>query len=701
MRLPDCDPALGCQRLRNLRNGFRMSNPFFEPWTAPFETPPFDRIQPEHYRPAYERGLAQHKAEIAAIAHNPALPTFDNTIAALERCGRLLLKVELVFGNLTSSHTNDALQEIELAMAPLLAQHWNAVYLDAALFARIDTLYEGRAALGLDSESLKVLERYHLDFVRSGAKLTGDARNQLAAITERLATLGTEFGQNVLADEQETVLPLADADVAGLPDFARAAAAETARERKVDAPFAVTTSRSSAEPFLQFADSREARERLWRAWVSRGNLGNAHDTKKIIAETVKLRAERAQLLGYPTFAHFKLADSMAKAPETARALLEKVWRPALARAMEERDGLQGVIAEEGGNFELAAWDWRYYAEKLRKERYDLDEAELMPYLQLDKMIEAAFDTATRLFGLAFRERHDIPLYHPDVRVWEVLKNDKHVGLFYGDYFARTSKRGGAWMSSFRDQERLDGEVTPLIVNTCNFPKPPAGEPALLSFDEAKTLFHEFGHGLHGMLSNVKYPRLSGTNVARDFVELPSQLYEHWLQEPAVLEKFAVHAKTGEAMPKSLVEKMRAARNFNKGFDTVEFLSSALVDMDFHNLAKADDLDVEAFQKKSLDAIGMPKEIVMRHASPHFQHIFSGDGYSAGYYSYLWSEVLDADGFGAFKETGDAFDPATAARLYEHIYSSGGTRDFAQAYRDFRGRDPDVEALLEGRGLKAP
>jgi peptidyl-dipeptidase Dcp len=677
-----------------------MTNPFFETWNTPFQTPPFDSIKPEHYRPAYERALKEHKDEIGAIARAAEAPTFENTVAALERSGRLLTRVELVFGNLTSSHTNDELQAIELELAPVLAQHWNAIYLDANLFARVDDLYERRADLRLEPEAVKVLERYHLDFVRAGAKASAEKRTRLAAITERLATLGTEFGQNVLADEQETVLPLSEADVAGLPNFARDAAAETAKERKIDAPYAVTTSRSSAEPFLQFADSREMREKLWRAWMSRGGTGNVHDNKKIIAETVKLRAERAQLLGYPTFAHYKLADSMAKTPETARALLDQVWKSARVRAMEERDALQELITTEGGNFELAAWDWRYYAEKLRKARYDLDESEIKPYFQLDKMIEAAFDTATKLFGLSFKERHDIPLYHPDVRVWEVVKDGRHVGLFYGDYFARASKRGGAWMSSFRDQERLDGEVTPLIINTCNFPKPAKGEPALLSFDEAKTLFHEFGHGLHGMLSNVKYPRLSGTNVARDFVELPSQLYEHWLEEPAVLEKFAVHAETGEAMPKALLEKMRAARNFNKGFDTVEFLSSALVDMDFHAVREAGEIDVDAFQKTSLDSIGMPKEIVMRHASPHFLHIFTGDGYSAGYYSYLWSEVLDADGFRAFKEAGDAFDPATAARLYEYIYSSGGTRDFAEAYRQFRGRDPDVDALLEGRGLKA-
>jgi len=412
---------------------------------------------------------------------------------------------------------------------------------------------------------------------------------------------------------------------------------------------------------------------------------------------VKLRAERAKLLGYPTFADYKLADTMAKTPQTARALLDKVWAPAKKRAQEEAKALQDVITEEGGNFELAAWDWRYYAEKLRKARYDLDEEEIKPYFQLEKMIAAAFDTAHRLFGLDFSERKDIPLYHPDVRVWEVTRNGAHVGLFYGDYFARASKRGGAWMSSFRDQENFVRPVTPLIVNTCNFPK---GEPALLSFDEARTLFHEFGHGLHGLLSQVRYPRLSGTNVAQDFVELPSQIFEHWLEEPQVLEKFAVHAETGKPIPKSLIEKLNAARNFNQGFATVEFLASAFVDLDYHALEDPGMLDVSAFQEASLARIGMPKEIVMRHASPHFLHVFTGDSYSAGYYSYMWSEVLDADGFEAFKEKKDAFDPATAKRLHDYVYSAGGTRDFAEAYRLFRGRDPSIEPLLEGRGLAA-
>jgi peptidyl-dipeptidase Dcp len=674
-----------------------MTNPFFEPWTAPFEAPPFDRIAPEHFKPAYERALAEHRREISAIAGNPAAPGFENTIVALEDAGRALARVELVLFNLSSSHTNDALQEIERDMSPVIAKHWNEVYLNADLFARIDTLYEQRKSLALDAESLRVLERHHLDFVRAGAKLKGESRTRLAAITERLATLGTSFSQNVLADEQDYVLPLAEADLVGLPDYAREAAAETAKERHLDAPYAVTTSRSSVEPFLQFAARRDLREKVFKAWSARGDNANTHNNIANIAEIVALRVEQAKLMGYPTFAHYKLDDTMAKTPQAARALLEQVWKPARARALEERDALQALIQEEGGNFPLAAWDWRFYAEKLRKARYDLDESEIKPYLQLPKMIEAAFYTANRLFGVEFKERHDIPVYHPDVRVWEVTRGGKHVAIFYGDYYARSSKRGGAWMSSLRDQERLKKDVTPLVLNNCNFQK---GDPALLSFDEARTLFHEFGHALHGMLSNVRYPRLSGTNVARDFVELPSQIFEHWLEEPEILERFAVHAETGKPMPKTLLEKLVRARNFNKGFETVEFLASAFVDMDFHALGDAKSIDVAKFQADSLDKLGMPKEIAMRHASPHFLHIFGGDGYSAGYYSYMWSEVLDADGFEAFTEKKDAFDPATAKRLYDFIYSSGGMRDFADAYRAFRGRDPKIDALLEGRGLKA-
>jgi peptidyl-dipeptidase Dcp len=669
-----------------------MDNPFFKEWRAPFGAPPLDRVRPEHFPPAYARALGEHDAEIAAIAAAPA--GFVTTIMGLEKSGRLLARIEMVFSTLASANTNDALQAIELEMAPRLAAHWSAIYLNADLFARLDELYNQRAALGLDAESLRVLERYHLDFVRQGAMLKGNGRARLNDIGQRLATLSTEFSQNVLADEQEFVVPLRETQMAGVPDFLREAAAATAKERGLDAPFAVTLSRSSVEPFLQFAADRDLREQLFKAWVARGDNDNAHNNRSVIAEMLALRAEKARLLGYNSYADYKLADSMAGTPQRARALLDQVWAPARRRALAEREALSALIAEEGGNFKLAPWDWRYYAEKLRTRLYDFDETALKPYFELDRMIEAAFFTAGKLFGLSFAKRHDIPVYHPDVLVWEVRRGEESIGLFYGDYFARAEKQGGAWMSSLRDQERLEGTVLPLIVNTCNFVKT---EPALLSFDDARTLFHEFGHALHGLLSKVKYPRLSGTNVARDFVELPSQLYEHWLEEPQVLERFARHYQTGAPLPKPLLERLLAARNFNQGFETVEFLASAFVDMDFHALEQPDNIDPKALEAASLARIGMPEEIVPRHAATHFGHVFAGDGYSAGYYSYMWSEVLDADGFGAFRP--DPFDPLAARRLYENIYSAGGSRDYAEAYRAFRGRDPEVRALLEGRGLE--
>jgi len=673
-----------------------MTNPFFEDWTAPFGAPPLDRIKPEHFAPAYDRALAEHTAEVAAIAQNRSPPSFDNVVLALEKSGRLLTRIEGVFGNLTSSATNEELQAIELEMAPRLSAHWSAILMHPVLFARLDELYQKRGSLGLDGESLRVLERYHLDFVRAGAKLNGEGRERLAAIAQRLAVLGTQFSQNVLGDEEDWVLTLTEDQMAGIPPAVRAAAAAKAKDLKMHMPFAVTLARSSVEPMLQFADDRALREQLYRAWVSRGDNAHTHNNSAIMSEMLALRAERAQLLGYENFAAFKLADSMAGTPAKARALLEEVWEPARKRALEERDALQELITRQGQNFRLAPWDWRYYAEKLRQEKYDFDAQQLQPYFQLSNLIEAAFFTAGKLFGLSFQERRDMPVYHPDVRVWEVVREGKTIGLFYGDYFARTGKQGGAWMSSFRDQQKLDGDILPIITNNANFNK---SDPCLLSFDDAVTLFHEMGHALHGLLSQVHFPRLSGTNVVRDFVELPSQLFEHWLEEPQVLERFARHYQTDEAIPKDLLQKLLAARNYGQGFATVEFLASALIDMDFHTLPVGS--DPKAAQAQTLARIGMPEEIGPRHAAPHFTHIFGGDGYAAGYYAYLWSEVLDADGFKAFKEAHDPFDPATAHRLYKFIYSSGGTRDFAQAYRAFRGRDPHVEALLEGRGLLAP
>jgi peptidyl-dipeptidase Dcp len=674
-----------------------MTNPFFDTWDTPFGSPPFDAIKSEHFAPAYKQALDAHSKEVAAIAGNTAPASFDNTIAALELSGKALRRVDMVFSQLAGANTNPALQAIERDMAPIVTRHWNDIFLNAALFARVDQLHRNRNSLGLDPEKLRVLERYHLDFVRSGAALSDRQRGRYAEITERLSTLATEFAQNVLGDEQDTVFALTEAEVGGLPDDARSAATELARERKLNAPFAASTSRSSVEPILHYATDRGVREKVWRAFVDRGRNGNAHDNRKIIAEIVSLRAELAQLLGYDTYAAYKLDDSMAKTPEAAQGLVEQVWAPGLKRVGQDREALQRLVEEAGESFTLEPWDWRYYSEQLRLERFDFDESAIKPYLQLEKVVDAAFYTASRLFGVSFTPRDDIAGYHPEVRVWSVERGGKTIGLFYGDFFARPGKRSGAWMTSFRDQQKLGGAVIPLIVNTCNFNKPPEGEPSLLSLDEARTVFHEFGHGLHGLLSDVTYPRISGTSTVRDFVELPSQLYEHWLEQAPVLARFT-HYKTGAAIPSDLLERMKAARNANTGFATVETLSSALLDMAYHNLPAGAPVDADAIERETLERIGMPHEIALRHASPHFLHIFSGDGYSAGYYSYLWSEVLDADGFGAFEEAGDPFDPATAERLYTYIYSGGGSRDFAEAYRLFRGRDPEVGALLAGRGF---
>ena len=679
-------------------------NAFFEAWTTPDGVPPFDRIGPEQFRPAYARALAEHEAEVAAIAANPAPPTFDNTIAAMELGGRALDRVGNVFHLLAGAHSNDALLEIEREIAPRLARHWNAINTNALLFARIDTLMRDADGLGLNTEQKRVIERYHTGFRRAGAALDAPAKKRLAEIIERLAALGTAFSQNVLADEQSFTLRLEDeAELLGLPDFMREVMKSEAGARGFDG-YAVTLSRSSVEPFLQFSGRRDLRERIFRGFIMRGDNGGATDNKANIAEMARLRAERAKLLGFADFAHYRLDDAMAKTPAAARNLLETVWAPARARVLADRDAMQQLIAEEGGNFKLEAWDWRYYAEKLRRRLCDFDEAAIKPYLDLDRLIEAAFYTAQRLFGVSFTRRSDVPVWHPDVRVWEVKGNDgRQVGLFFGDYFARPSKRSGAWMTSIRDQEKLLGDIRPLIVNVCNFAKAPGNEPTLLSFEDARTLFHEFGHALHGLLSSVTYPSIAGTSVATDFVELPSQLYVHWLEQPQVLRRFARHYQTGESMPEELLQRLVAARNFNKGFGTVEYISSAIVDLDFHSLASEADVaaaaDAKAFEDKALNRIAMPDEIAMRHRPPHFAHIFYGGGYASAYYSYMWSEVLDADAFAAFEETGDIFDPATARRLRDTIYSAGGSQDPADAYKAFRGRLPSADALLRKRGFE--
>ncbi len=676
-------------------------NPLLVDWTTPDRVPPFDAIKPEHFRAAYTQALADHDVKIAAIAANPEPPSFDNTIAALELSDKALAQVNDVFHLLTGAHSNEALLEIEREMSPLMARHWNSINTNAVLFARVDMLMRQGDRIGLNSEQSRVLERYHTGFRRAGAGLDDTAKKRLAEITERLAALGTAFSQNVLADEQAYTLALnGEAELAGLPDFMREAMKSEARERGLDG-HVVTLSRSSVEPFLQFSNRRDLREKVFRAFTVRGENGGSTDNKAIIAETVKLRAERARLLGFSDFAHYRLDDAMAKTPAAARNLLDTVWSQARGRALADRNALQELVREDGGNFTLAAWDWRYFAEKLRQRRCDFDEAAIKPYLNLDRLIEAAFYTAHRLFGLSFAPRPDVPVWHPDVRVWGVRDSaGKEVGLFFGDYFARPSKRSGAWMTSLRDQEKLSGNIQPLIINVCNFSKAPHGEPTLLSFDDARTLFHEFGHALHGLLSSVTYPKISGTNVATDFVELPSQLYEHWLEQPDVLRRFARHYETGEPMPEELLQRLIAARNFNMGFATVEYVASALVDLEFHSLPAADGIDSAAFETKVLAHIGMPDEIVMRHRPPHFAHIFSGGGYASAYYSYMWSEVLDADAFAAFEEAGDIFDPATAKRLRDTIYAAGGSQDPADAYKAFRGRLPSADALLRKRGFAA-
>jgi len=675
-------------------------NPLLASWDAPFGAPPFDRIRPEHFAPAFDAALASRRAEIGRIVADPAAPSFDNTIVALERAGARLKRVSAAFFHLASAETSDEIERIERDIAPVLSRERNAILLDDALFARVEALHQARGRLALDSEAARTLERWRVAFKRAGAGLDARKKGRLAAIGERLASLGALFGQNVLADEKAFALVLDGSDdLAGLPESFVAAAAQAAASRGFPGKYAVTLSRSSYEPFMQASARRDLREKVFRAFVARGAGGGAHDNAAIMRETVALRAERARLLGFPSFAAFRLADSMAKTPEAALELMRRVWAPARAQALREAEALQAMIAAEGGNFELKAWDWRYYADKRRKALYDIDQSELKPYLSLEAMIAAAFDVAHRLFGVSFVARDDVRLPNADARAWTAIGPDgAPIALFVGDYFARDSKHSGAWMSALRDQQKLDGRVLPIVVNVMSFARGGAGEPCLLSLDEAHTLFHEFGHALHGMLSDVAYPLLSGTNVARDFVELPSQLFEHWLERPETLRRFARHYRTGQPMPEALIERLHAAQRFNQGFATTEFVAAALFDMELHLIADPGAIDVAEFETRTLSAIGMPSAIATRHSAPHFQHVFSGDGYAAGYYSYLWSEALDADAFEAFEQAGDDFDPELAERLKRFVYAAGNTREPDVAYRAFRGADPSPDALLRKRGL---
>ncbi|MCL1627623.1 M3 family metallopeptidase [Roseibaca sp. V10] len=668
-----------------------MTNPLLADWQSDFQLPPFADITDADFAPAFEAAMAEGRAAYAAIAENADAPSYANTVEAMEQADAVLDRVAGVFFNLAGADSTPAREALQRELSPKLSAYSSQIVNNRALFDRIETLWQARDTLGLDAEQDRVLMLYRRMFVRAGAALEGDAAARLTDVKSRLASLGTQFTQNLLADERGWYMPLDD--LSGLPDFVISSASAAAEERGMEG-HVITLSRSLIVPFLQLSKRRDLRERAYTAWTGRGANGGDTDNRAIAAEVLALRAERAKLLGYDSFADYKLETEMAGTPDAVRDLLMQVWKPARAKAMGDATKLEAMLQADGESGPLQPWDWRYYAEKLRRAEYDLDEAALKPYLSLDNMIAAAFDCAQKLFRLEFRAL-DVPLYHADARAWEVTRDGRHMAVFIGDYFARGSKRSGAWCSTMRSQRKLGGEVRPIVVNICNFAK---GDPALLSYDDARTLFHEFGHALHQILSDVTHGFISGTSVARDFVELPSQLYEHWLEVPEVLAEHARHVETGAAMPQEMLDRLLGAQNFDQGFSTVEYVASALVDLEFH--AGPPPSDPMQKQAEVLDALGMPQAIRMRHATPHFAHVFSGDGYSSGYYSYMWSEVMDADAFDAFREAGDAFDPATAAKLERFILSAGGSAEAETLYTAFRGRMPGVDALLRGRGLAA-
>ncbi len=680
------------------------ANPVLQPWIGAYGLPPFPAVKPAHFEPAYALATQQHLAEIDAIAGSAEAPSFENTVAALDRAGRPLDRVNGLFFNLAASETSAELQAVERSLAPRLAAHSSRVSMHAGLFARIDALHARRPALGLSDEQGRVLERFHTDFVRAGARLGPAEQARYAQVMQRLAELTTRFGQNVLADESAFELVLAgDDDLAGLPPFVRAAARQAAVERGIETEGAVliTLSRSHIVPFLTFSERRDLRERAWRAWTSRGEHPGANDNRSVAAEILALRLEQARLHGFASYADYAMSDTMAGSQAAVNALLQSVWQPARQRALGEREALEALALSRGEPATIEAWDWRFYAEKVRQVRFDLDEAEIKPFFPLDRMVEAAFDCASRLFGLSFVARPDVPVYHPDVQAYEVQRGGAAIGVFLHDNFARPTKRSGAWMSAYRLQTRNanDGApVLPVIVNNNNFAKGAPGQPTLLSFDDARTLFHEFGHGLHGLLSDVTYQVVSGTNVLRDFVELPSQLFEHWLEEPEVLKRHARHHLTGEPIPDELIARLHRARHFNQGYETVRYAASALVDMAVHARTSAGPIDVVAFERAELERLGLPSGVGVNHRLSHFQHLFSGSGYAAGYYVYLWAEVLDADGYEAFVEAGNPFDAAVATRLARYIYSSGNSLEPGAAYRAFRGREPTPGPMLRQRGL---
>jgi peptidyl-dipeptidase Dcp len=677
----------------------KEQNPFFSEYQTPFQTPPFEQIKEAHFLPAFQEGMRQQQAEVEAIVNNSESPTFTNTVETLEHSGELLQKVSNVFFNLNSANTNDEIQRISKEVTPLLSKHQDDIFLNEELYQRVKTVYQNRENSGLDKEQQKLLEEYYKDFVKGGADLPEDKKAEFREINQELALLTVQFAENVLKEDNNFELVIEQQkDLAGLPETVITTASETARERGKEGKWVFTLHKPSLIPFLQNSEKRELREKIFKAYIERGNNGNQYDNKQICSRIAELRIKRANLLGYATHAAFILEDNMAKNSENVYRFLQQLWKPAIARAKVEAENLQKLIEAEGLDFTLQPWDWWYYAEKLKKAEYELDDAELRPYFQLEKVREGAFMVANKLYGITFSERSDIPVYHPDVKVFEVKEADgTHIGILYTDYFPRSSKRGGAWMNAFRGQsKRADQMITPVISNVFNFTKPTADQPSLLSWEEVSTLFHEFGHALHGLLSNCRYEKLSGTSVPRDFVELPSQVMENWASDPVVVKMYARHYQTDEPIPDELIDKIKKSATFNQGFETVELLAAAFLDMDWHTLTQPIMVNAIDFENQSMSKIGLIPEIVVRYRSPNFRHIFSG-GYSAGYYSYIWAEVLDADAFQAFKET-DIFNQDLAKSLRENILARGGTEDPMALYVRFRGREPRIEPLLEKRGL---
>ena len=682
-----------------------MENPFYKNYKTQFEIPPFSEIEEKHFMPAYFKGMEEHNNEIEQIIQNTEKPSFENVIIAMERSGELLDKVNAVFFNLSGSATNEKLQEIEKEISPKLSQHYDSISLNPYIFKKVSLLWEDVDNLNLSKEERKILEETYKRFIRSGALLKGLDKDRYADINQEISKLSVQFSQNLLAETNNFEIILSRDDLKGLPEDIVNLAKEEAdnkfkktSDKKYANKYIFTSHRSSMYPFLTYSERRDLREKLYTGYIMRGDNDNEYDNKNITSKIASLRVEKANILGFETHAHYVLDNTMAKTPEAVYELLNQLWEPALSRAKNELQELQKFVNEEGQNFKIASWDWWYYSEKVRKDKYNIDEEELKNFFTLDNTIDGIFKTANKLFGLTFEEKFDIELYHPDARVWQVKdKNGSHLGLYIGDYYTRSSKRGGAWMSTFKDQSNFDGRERPIVINVCNFPPPSKDKPSLLSFEHVTTLFHEFGHGLHGLLTNTHYRSLSGTSVSRDFVEFPSQVLEHWASEPESLKSYAKHYKTGEVISDELIDKMKNASKFNQGFANTEYLAATYLDMDWHSLVSTDIQDTNDFERKSLEKIGLIDEIVSRYRTTYFQHIFTSS-YSAGYYSYIWAAVLDSDAFAAFKESGDIYNQDLASKYREYILEKGGTENPMELYQKFRGSNPNIGPLLEDRGL---